>query len=86
VHQEVAVHFLRYVAVGGVPPVRVDVKLVDGRTGRIIDAREMPGDDAAPVISWPVGGDYAVPLSHAAVTRSWASVTFMWLSWLDCGR
>jgi hypothetical protein len=33
-HYEVAVRFVRSVAVRDGPPVRIDVKLVDGRSGR----------------------------------------------------
>ena len=55
-HQEVAVHFLRSVAVGDEPPVRGDVELVDGRPGGL-DAGEVPGHDATPVVARPLVGD-----------------------------
>ncbi|GHD30035.1 hypothetical protein GCM10010335_19680 [Streptomyces galbus] len=55
-HQEVAVDLLGPVAVGDVPPVGGDVELVDGLPGEP-HARQVPGDDAPPVVARPLRGE-----------------------------
>src|SRR5213079_2155544 len=59
--QEVAVDFLRTVAVGHEPPVRGDVELIDRRP-RDRDPGEMPGHDAPPVVARALLGCLAVAL------------------------
>jgi hypothetical protein len=71
---------------GGGPPVRVDVKLVDGLSGRIVDAGEAPAGVTAPVVPGPFPDNRARSPRGTTVVRGRVSVTFTWFtSWL-CAR